>query len=77
MINQSHEPATGSSKPRGQDWWKIGEIALGVLLILSGALSFIQVLTSVDIWHYFWPLILVALGVCILAERGGWFRSAS
>jgi hypothetical protein len=73
MINHSNEPATGTSASRGQDWWKRGEITLAVVLILSGALSFVQVLTGVDVWHYSWPLILIALGVGILAERGGWF----
>jgi hypothetical protein len=30
------------------------------------------VLTGVDAWHYFWPLIPIAPGVGILADRGGW-----
>jgi hypothetical protein len=73
MINQSNEPSIGTSEPGKKDWGKRGGIALAVVLIVFGALSFVQVATGVDVWHYLWPLIPIALGAGILAERGGWF----
>jgi len=73
MINHSNEPATGSAESRRKDRLKGWGIALGVALILIGLLSFVQVLTGFDVWHSFWPLILIAVGAGVLAERGGWF----
>jgi hypothetical protein len=72
MINHSNEPSTGPSEMGGMNLRKRGGVALGVALILIGVLSFVQVLTGIDVWHWFWPLILIAVGVGILAERGGW-----
>jgi hypothetical protein len=42
----------------------------GVVLILIGTLFLVQQLFDIDVWHYAWPLVLIAIGIGILVRRG-------
>jgi hypothetical protein len=42
----------------------------GVVLVLVGTLFLVQQLFNLDVWHYAWPLALIAIGIGILVRRG-------
>ena len=42
----------------------------GVVLVLIGVLFLVQQLFNLDVWHYAWPLVLIAIGGGILVRRG-------
>lgn len=45
-------------------------IVWGIILITLGIIFFVQEIIHVDVLHYFWPLILIALGIgAILGRR--------
>ncbi len=46
-------------------------IFVGLLLILVGALFFIQNLFGIGVWANFWPLILVILGLSLMVRSAG------
>lgn len=48
---------------------------VGWFLVVIGILSLISAIWKIDIWNYFWPAVLVALGIWILvkpAESAWW-----
>ncbi len=40
-----------------------GSLITGLLLIVLGALFFLEQLVRVPVWHYGWPLIVIVIGV--------------
>lgn len=42
------------------------QIIFGVSLILLGVFALIDVLTGIDLWDYFFPLILIGIGVFLI-----------
>jgi uncharacterized membrane protein HdeD (DUF308 family) len=41
---------------------------LGLILIFVGAMFLIRNFYNIDVWHYFWPLFLVFVGVILLSN---------
>ena len=41
----------------------------GIVLVLIGTLFLVQELFSIDVWHYAWPLVLIAMGVGMFVRR--------
>ncbi len=61
MTDKENEKITKKREPR---------IVWGTILISLGVIFLVQNLLHIDVLHYFWPLVLIALGIgAILGRR--------
>jgi len=45
-----------------------GKMWLGVILVALGALILLEDVYGVDVWQYFWPALLIVVGLALLAN---------
>lgn len=60
MSSQENQKPVNKREPR---------VVWGVLLIALGVVFLIQNLLHIDVFRYFWPVVLIALGIGAIFGR--------
>lgn len=59
-MSQTEKPKTRSREPR---------VVWGTILITLGIIFLIQNFLAIDVLRYFWPVVLIALGIGAILGR--------